>query len=223
MDAIRRTLTDEEYREQYLCEFLDESYAFMPYDLIRACVDADAEIERGLRSDPDADMFYGYDVARSSQGDNAVLAGVAVVGGKRHVRVMSAVRGESFDEQLRLVGAHADRKTTRAVVVDATGMGRMPAEQLGAAHYNVTGVDFTNKLKAELAQRMKIAFERREILIPDDDDLIADIHSIRKSYTGSNNVAYDAPRTAAGHGDRFWALALAIRASAQAGYDFVFI
>ena len=219
VDALRRTLTDDEFREQYLCEFLDESYAFMPYDLIRACVDRDNEIA-GVKHE---EVYYGYDVARSSKGDYAVLAGLARRGERKFVVVMNAVKGETFEEQINYIGGHAAKAGTREVIIDATGIGKMPAEQLRSRYYNVRAVDFTNAFKAEIAQKLKIAFERREIVIPDDDDLISDIHSIQKEYTGANNVRYDAPRTAAGHGDRFWALALANHASESADMGMILI
>lgn len=219
VDAIRRTLTEDEFREQYLCEFIDESYAFMPYELIKSCVDYDNIIPRVKHEE----VYYGYDVARSNKGDNAVLAGLAREGEKKYLVVLNAVKGETFEAQVSYVSGHAAKQGTRQVLIDATGMGKMPAEQLRAKHYNVQAVDFTNQLKAEMAQKLKIAFERREIVIPDDDDLISDIHSIQKEYTGANNVRYDAPRTAAGHGDRFWALAMANHASDVGSFEMVFV
>ena len=42
-----------------------------------------------------------------------------------------------------------------------------------------------------------------------------DWHSIARIVSGSNFVRYDADRSKGGHGDRFWAAALGIRAAAE--------
>ena len=51
--------------------------------------------------------------------------------------------------------------------------------------------------------------EDGEIIIPDDKDLINDIHSVKRHVTASGGFRFDAERTSKGHADRFWALGMA--------------
>ncbi len=67
MEALRRAMGDEElFRQEFLCDFLDESLAFLPYSLIAACeddgVDKDADWA-GLAASR-GDVYVGVDVAR---------------------------------------------------------------------------------------------------------------------------------------------------------------
>ena len=57
---------------------------------------------------------------------------------------------------------------------------------------------------------LKKMFEDKLIVIPNDPSLIADIHGIKRK-AGAKRFLYDADRTAKGHSDRFWSLALAAK------------
>jgi phage FluMu gp28-like protein len=61
-----------------------------------------------------------------------------------------------------------------------------------------------------------MAFEDRSIRVPDDEQVIADLRSIKKTHTTAGNIRFAADRGKNGHADRFWAVALAIHAAADA-------
>ena len=73
-------------------------------------------------------------------------------------------------------------------------------------------MDFTNLSKDQLATGLYQAFADKMIRIPKDAELIKDISSIKRTITPTGAVRYDAPRTAKGHADRAWSLALAVYA-----------
>jgi phage FluMu gp28-like protein len=84
------------------------------------------------------------------------------------------------------------------------------AEVLTRDYPQVVAENFTNDTKERWATDFKILLQRREVALPRDRDLVAQVHSIKKRVLGSGKVAFDAERTArTGHADRFWAIAMA--------------
>ena len=57
--------------------------------------------------------------------------------------------------------------------------------------------------------RLKILLQRRDVDLPRDREVVAQLHSIKRRFTSSGNVTFDAERTGKGHPDKFWAIALA--------------
>ena len=75
----------------------------------------------------------------------------------------------------------------------------------------IDAVTFTAKRKEEMAYLVKRHFENRTVLIPDNDELRADLHSVHRVVSVTGNTRFDASRAETGsHSDRFWALALAL-------------
>ena len=94
--------------------------------------------------------------------------------------------------------------------IDKTGIGMATAEKLQTLYNRrAEGVYFTAATKEALALNLKKHFEEGSITIPNDPALIADLHAIKRK-AGARGFVYDADRNAAGHADRFWALALAL-------------
>jgi phage FluMu gp28-like protein len=57
--------------------------------------------------------------------------------------------------------------------------------------------------------------EERRLRIPYDTKIRADLRSVAKQVTIAGNVRFTAERTADGHADHFWALALAVHAASN--------
>lgn len=94
--------------------------------------------------------------------------------------------------------------------IDRSGIGMNLAENLARDFPQVVPENFANEAKERWATDFKITLQRREVVLPRDRDLVAQVHSIKKRVLGSGKVAFDAERTArGGHADRFWAVALA--------------
>jgi phage FluMu gp28-like protein len=78
--------------------------------------------------------------------------------------------------------------------------------------WRVEPVTFSSGVKEALAYPVKAAFEDKNIRIPFDRNLRADLRAIRKETTAAGNIRFSADRGENGHSDRFWALALALHA-----------
>ena len=94
--------------------------------------------------------------------------------------------------------------------IDRSGIGMHLAETLATEYPQVVPENFTNESKERWATDMKILLQRRDIALPKQRDLVAQIHSIKRRVLPSGKVSFDAERTGrGGHADRFWAIALA--------------
>jgi phage FluMu gp28-like protein len=83
------------------------------------------------------------------------------------------------------------------------------AEEVNEELPFIEPVVFTASIKERMATGLKARFENGLISIPDDTELLSDLHRIRKTYTKSGNIIFDAVANSKSHADRAWALMLA--------------
>ncbi|MBW6395264.1 terminase family protein [Thermus sp. SYSU G05001] len=207
-EELRRGIADDwVWQQEYLCEFVSEEEAFLPWTLI-----LQNEAQEDPRGEWEPERAYlGMDVGRHR--DLTVLVVLERVGDVYWVRLLEALHRLPFAEQEARL--HALLPRVRRACLDATGLGEMLAENARRAYGpKVEPVKFTPEVKADLAQRLRLFFEDRKVRIPPDDRALReDLHAVRRVVTPSGNVRYDAERSERGHADRFWALALALHAA----------
>ena len=211
LDELKAGVPDQEtWAQEYECKFIDEATAFLPYDLISTC-EADKAGRPGLTGM--GPCYVGMDIGRRK--DFTVIWVLEKVGDVYWTREVSVMKRASFraqdDELDRIV---RDYHPVR-VCMDQTGLGEKMVEdaQNRYGRSRVEGVLFSGPVKHDLALGLRRVFEDRQIRVPIDRDLREDLHSIKKMVTAAGNVRYDAERTGDGHGDRFWAAALAMHAT----------
>lgn len=219
-DEVRASMDDEQlYRQEFGCEFLDEATAFLTYDMIAACEDASlaSAIDFVALSKGRRDLFAGVDIGRRQDrtviwllerdGDSLITRGVLVLAGVR------------FREQYAAVRRVLSLRGLRRCCIDAGGLGMQLAESAveDFGRHRVEALTFTGAVKAYLAGGLRVRVEDGQIRIPVDEAIRNDWHSIQRSVTPAGQIRYDAQRTAAGHGDRFWAAALAVHAAEGEG------
>lgn len=205
---------DQTFRQSYLCEFVDEAYALLPYDDILACVShgISYEYERdALAQFPD--LYLGIDIGRTR--DMTVIAVLQRIGDLRVCRGFREIVGQSFAAQEREISELLTQRNVRRACIDATGMGMQLAEQLAARFGSdrVEGIQITAPVKESICGLTRRYFSNRKVQIPDDEALHADLHSVEKTVTVAGNVRYQAPREHGSHADRFTALALGLHAA----------
>ena len=241
IEALRAAMGDEElFRQEFCCEFLDETTAFLTYEQIARCEDA------LLERDPDpavlgragVEMAVGVDIGRRR--DLTVIwvvervpNGRGLVSADVHGRDVHATPSASetppavlvtrgvielqdapFRRQEAVLREVLSAPCVRRCCIDATGLG-MPLAESAVEEFGdhrVEAVTFTPRLKAELAGRLRVWVEDGRIRIPADPEIRNDWHSIQRSIGTGGHVRFEADGRAMGHGDRFWAAALAVRA-----------
>ena len=93
------------------------------------------------------------------------------------------------------------------------GIGWGDDAQAKFGKYKFELVTFTAKVKEALAYPVRGRMEHRRLRIPHDPKIRADLRAVTKQTTAAGNIRFTAERTADGHSDRFWALALGIHAA----------
>ena len=196
---------DDAWSQEYELQWLDEASSWLPYELLQSCIGTIGKYTDGL-------CYVGVDIAIRS--DLFVVTVCELVSGILVVREIIARQRISFAEQDIIVGDVLKRYRVVSVYVDQTGIGERSVEELQNKFGLdvVTGVNFSQKLKQEMAVAAKTVFENRTITIPNDPQLIADLHKIKKQYTATGMPQYIADRDSTGHADRAWSLFLAIYA-----------
>jgi len=232
LQAMRNECADEEtWQQEFLCAPGDDAAAFLGYDLIAGCEESAGGdwtdgTDRTDRTDGKNGMNGGL-----GWGGGALYAGVDV--GREHdltvIWVLERVQDVCFTRQVacleKATFAEQEEKlygilalpNLKRCCIDQTGIGRQFAERAAQrfGRYKVEGIHFTSEVKEELAYTTRTAFEKKTVRIPADKFIRADLRSIRKEATASGNIRFTGERTAHGHADRFWGLALALHAAKQ--------
>lgn len=209
---LRGAAGDEDlWRQEYDLEFLDEASAWLSYEMITGCEDEAAGRPDLYQGGP---VFIGNDIARRS--DLWVAWVLELVGDVLWTREIVTLKNASFAAQDAEIARLMGRYNVRQLVMDQTGMGEKPVEDMKAAHGRgrVVGLHLAGAVRMNVASVAKMRFEDRKLRIPMGDNVLrADLHKIKKvnSETGMPRLVAD--RDAAGHADRAWAAMMAIAAA----------
>ncbi len=207
-EFIRRGCPDEEsFLQEYMCQPQDDNTCFISYDLMDRCKYSGSDWQTvGI-----GDCYMGVDIARES--DYTVFWVVEHSAGGNYTRHVSALQKTEWDKQEAELHRLMEAFKVRRCCIDKTGIGNQFAERARKKYGpKVEGVTFTAAIKEEMAYAVKSQLEDATLRIPDDRTIYADFRSIKKLTTSAGNIRFDAEKTKAGHGDRFWALGLALHA-----------
>jgi phage FluMu gp28-like protein len=204
------------FLQEYMCQPEDEDTQFLPYTLIAPCVYSPLEMATYLCSPVAGRLFYvGVDVGETH--DLTVIWLLERVGNAFFTRGVKSFKKTRFNELKRDLWTLLSCPGVVRCCIDKGGIGadlaQTSREKFG---YLVEPVHFTGPVKESMAYPLRTLFEEKLIHVPDDPVILSDLRSIRKTQTPSGNVRLDAERTKTGHGDHFWALALAVHAGLSA-------
>ena len=245
-EARRQASDKRAYDQNYECAFNDENSILLPQELISACQRVEfgtdeqewsaVSLARMYRAE--GELFVGWDFARSS--DLSVQIVVEKLGAVKRMigmLVMQDMRVKAQGAQLLSI---AQLPKLRGVAIDMTGNGlgafedAEDAAEAAQQRFSVEGVNFssteptsdrlrrdgkkqpTAKVTEIMASNLVGEFEDKTIEITTDPALRDDLRKPEKITSPGGRVSIAAARDAAGHADRFWALALAVRATGAA-------
>lgn len=216
-DFIRSGCADEEsFLQEYMCQPADDDVAFLEYDLIASCEylagerwEFDLEQLRAARGR----LYAGLDIGRKN--DLTVLWVFELLGDVLYTRKLIELKNMSKPDQEAIlwpVMALMER-----TCIDNTGLGigwtDDAQRQFGA--YRVEGVTFSARMKEELAYPVRGAMQDKKLRLPYRPEVRADLRAVTKVATSAGNIRFTAERSADGHSDRFWALALGKHAASN--------
>lgn len=219
------------FDQMFNCSFLDNELQYIPTDAIASCSN-DTDLLDILGSTIPGEHYGGLDIGREA--DRTVLIVLRVIRGRRYVVHVESMKRTDSDGLEAMVARAFERYKLRRLCIDSTGLGTFPAERIKKKHSEridvahrrprVECVDFTPNSKEDLATGLYACMTGKVVVIPKTDAglpdcpagtaaaLRQDIAAIRRIVTNSGNIRYDAPRTASGHADHAWALALGLHA-----------
>lgn len=202
--------SEDDWLQEFCCEFIDEAGAFLTYELITPCEeDMVLEIPEGFEFSND--LYLGVDIGRKR--DLTVMWLVEKLGDVYWTRLVKRMEKAPFRVQGDELHALLKLPRIRRCGIDATGIGAQLAEEAKDAFGSlVEDVTFTEAVKQELAVTTRRRFEDRQVRIPSERRVREDLHSVKKVTTAAGHIRYDAERNDSGHADHFWALALALHA-----------
>lgn len=210
-DFVRSGCADEEsFQQEYLCNPADDDRAFLEYDLIASC-EYPSTGNWQLREN--GRLFAGIDIGRKK--DLTVLWVVEQLGNRLHTRHVERMQNMRKSDQEKIIWPWIEQ--CDRTCIDATGLGIGWADdaQDKFGEFKVEAVTFTQRSKEAMAYPVRAAFEDKNILIPYDPKIRADLRAVTKQVTTTGNVRFTAESTPDGHADHFWALALAKQAASS--------
>jgi phage FluMu gp28-like protein len=220
---------EETYQQEFLCNPMDGSSAYIPYPLIYGVEDltlAEPVIVKGpdvhqialadfrptlpLVLRPGAAYYLGVDIGRKH--DLTVAWLFEMVGDVLVTVLVLELHAMKFRYQFAYLSLILP--FVQAAQIDETGLGMQLAEDSREDFGDhIEPVTFNLASKQDLAVGAKRAFEDRTIRIPKSDTIRQDITKIKRTVTPSGNVQFAGEQDANGHADRWWSLALARRAA----------
>ena len=216
-DYVKNACPDEEsFLQEYMCVPSDDRSAFITSDMISECEYSQYDKQESEISKLQCSknyFFLGVDIGRTH--DLTVFWLVELDGDVLLTRKVSCLANSPFVEQERELANFLKLRNLRRACIDQTGIGRQFVEHaaLMFGKCRIEGVTFTNQTKEMLAYQTRTIFENKQIKIPNDNFVRADIMSIRKETTFAGNIRFAGDRGSNGHADRFWALSLAVHAA----------
>lgn len=225
----------DDFQQEYECAWLDEAYSWIDWDLIKrnqmlasqeklwyrkvkgvdlAMAAIDEVSEQVSAWKIERTLVGGMDIGRTHDTTEIILCGVSEATNSLPYRLHITLDRVEFDNQQAVVRKIMEVLPVTGFLIDKNGIGMQLAENM-STYPNVDGVDFTNTTKELWAVEAKLRFQRSEVPIPLERDLMYQIHSIRKRVTAAKNNVFDTEGNEKHHADMFWALALAISAANQ--------
>jgi phage FluMu gp28-like protein len=215
LDELRMLFDSESWAMFYECQWAENGSALLSWELLHSLT-----TEKIIPGNYGR-LRGGVDVGRINDRTAIALVGQEADGKKwkdRYALIHQEMhKGLPFDTQKAIIHETDGRFDIESWKIDKTGLGMQLAEELhNASPERFEGVWFSAQRKSKLALNMLKLAEEHRLLLPNDPDVLAQLHSIQKITSGTS-IKYDAERNDEGHGDLFWAVALAADGRAKPG------
>ena len=207
---LKGKMDEELFRQEYECQFLDETTSMFPFELIKSCWDESLENKVPETNNP---IYFGIDFGKKI--DSTVIIAVEFDGKYAILRYINEFKPplKYSDVSKFIVRNSPDWKPTR-IIVDQTGVGEKLIEDLSDLGAVLIGEILTRPFKEKIIQHLKIMMQDGKLKIPKNENLINQLHSLQKTITDTGVVSYKHPSSGKiQHDDYVWALALAVYGS----------
>lgn len=203
-NKIKPMMDEVQFKQNYLCEFVDESVSFFPYSLQLPCVDDNIKIPNKTMK-----LVMGVDFGRKH--NSTVITIGEEVDNVFYVRQLKEFIGTKFSVQLGWINSKIKRLNFWNVFVDNYGMGEKLFEDLRDEHNMlIQPADFTQENKNTMIHHLRRLFEDKKIRIPRNEKMMAQLHALERASRGSRTSWRPGDTGEYGkHDDYVWSLAIA--------------
>ena len=214
VDTLRRENSADDFRNLFMCEFVDDKASVFPFEELQRCmVDS---MEEWDDYTPFADRPFGHRVVwigydPSHRGDSAgcvVIAPPVVAGGKFRILERHQWKGMDFATQAESIRALTQKYNVEYIGIDSTGLGQGVFQLVRSFYPAARDIRYTPEMKTAMVLKAKDTITRGCLEYDvSATDITQSFMSIRKTMTSSGRSAtYEASRTEeASHADLAWA------------------
>ncbi|PDO88592.1 terminase ATPase subunit family protein [Kosakonia sacchari] len=214
LEALRRENSADDFRNLFMCEFVDDKASVFPFEELQRCmVDSMEEWEDFT---PFADRPFGHRVVwigydPSHRGDSAgcvVIAPPVVTGGKFRILERHQWKGMDFATQAESIRELTQKYNVEYIGIDSTGLGQGVFQLVRSFYPAARDIRYTPEMKTAMVLKAKDTITRGCLEYDvSATDITQSFMSIRKTMTSSGRSAtYEASRTEeASHADLAWA------------------
>jgi len=207
LERKKEELTDMTYLQEYEAEFLSESDAYFPIDLIKSCI---GDIEGVDRPRGKKDYYLGIDCARYGTDETAYI--ILEVDAKDNARVIKII-GTSKKPGTDIIGRTIALNNVwhfKGIYIDETGgYGNVADVLMEEPNLIIEPVTFTLYSKERMYINLKNLMEKGRIKFPKHSKLIFQLQELIYKYTSRSVLQLEHPER--GHDDYPDALALVCR------------
>jgi phage FluMu gp28-like protein len=204
----RQGLTDAQFRQEYYCEAVEETYRVFAETLVERQSMYPAQLycqpvsKSGL-------TFMGWDVGRIH--DHAVLAILERVGDKLYTRHLATFVNRPFAEQRQEFAAAVHAWSPEKIVIDTSTLGIDFGEWavMNWGEARVIPATMVGLAREKVLCHAVASMGMGELVIPRIPELMKQFTRIYKKITIENQVRYVVPVGATGHCDEAMAIMLA--------------
>ena len=214
IDTLKRENSVDEFRNLFMCEFVDDKASVFPFEELQRCMVDSLEVwddyapfsDRPFGHRP---VWVGYDP--SLRGDSAgcvVIAPPVVAGGKFRILERHQWKGMDFAQQAESIRELTQKYSVEYIGIDATGLGQGVFQLVRSFYPAAREIRYTPEMKTAMVLKAKDTIGRGCLEYDvSATDLTQSFMSIRKTMTSSGRSAtYEASRTEeASHADLAWA------------------
>ena len=208
LDELRSLFDTESWALMYECQWLDDGSALLSWKLIESLFDSKLKLYKSS-AEP---VRIGIDVGTKND-----RFAVAIY--KRKETSWQYTngwdkKGMSFDAMEAAIADLFKSYNVEKMRIDRTGLGSQLSERMTTRYgATVEGIWFTQQIKEQMAINILKLAEDSCIAIPPDSYLASQLHAVKK-IGKQRGISYQAERDDLGHGDVFWAHALALHKAA---------
>jgi len=213
LEQIKRQYEGDPWRwtREMEAEWSEDADHWLPQSLIAQSIDGDLNFINREAS-AKGKFYLGLDLGKHR--DYSVVAAIQREG--EDLNLVHCYRfplETSYATVIGYVKALCDKwKKIEWICVDKTGLGDPIVEDMIRSGIpNVEGIDFTERMKEEIATFLKRSMVEGHLKIPYDHDLINELNIERFEITKAGRIHFSHPERT--HDDRFWAVALAAYAA----------